>query len=115
MIYSAPEKDAEFLLFDVFDVEQIWSKISDFRDIDRSTIEAIIAEGSRLSAQTLFESFQESKHSGCDWNGGQVLAPKEFKSAFKELTSGGWLGLSGNPRFGGQGMPKMLGLSLIHI
>ena len=109
MIYSAPEKDAEFLLFDVFDVEQIWSKITDFRDIDRSTIEAIIAEGSRLSAQTLFESFQESKHSGCDWNGGQVLAPKEFKNAFKELTSGGWLGLSGNPRFGGQGMPKMLG------
>ena len=109
MIYSAPEKDAEFLLFDVFDVEQIWSKIADFRDIDRSTIEAIIAEGSRLSAQTLFESFQESKHSGCDWNGGQVLAPKEFKNAFKELTSGGWLGLSGNPRFGGQGMPKMLG------
>ena len=49
LIYSAPEKDAEFLLFDVFDVEQIWSKITDFRDIDRSTIEAIIAEGSRLS------------------------------------------------------------------
>ena len=109
MIYSAPEKDAEFLLFDVFDVEQIWSKIADFRDIDRSTIEAVIAEGSRLSAQTLFESFQESTHSGCDWNGGQVSAPKEFKNPFKELTSGGWLGLSGNPRFGGQGMPKMLG------
>ena len=58
MIYSAPEKDAEFLLFDVFDVEQIWSKVVDFRDIDRSTIKAIIAEGSRLSAQTLFEFFK---------------------------------------------------------
>ena len=91
----------------MFDVEQIWSKITDFRDIDRSTIEAIIAEGSRLSAQTLFESFQESKHSGCDWNGGQVLA-KEFKNAFKELIIR-WVGLSGNPRFGGLGMPKMLG------
>ena len=88
MIYSAPEKDAEFLLFDVFDVEQIWSKIADFKNIDRSTIEAIIAEGSRLSAQTLFESFQESKHAGCDWNVGQVLAPKEFKNPFKERTSG---------------------------
>ena len=109
MIYLAPEKDANFLLFDVFDVEKIWREISDFKDIDREVVEAVISEGARLSNEVLFESFQEANHEPCDWNGGEVKAPKEFKEAFSQLTSGGWLAVSGNPAFGGQGMPKMLG------
>ena len=39
---------------------------------------------------------------------GEVTTPPGFKEAFAELTQGGWLGLSGNPAFGGQGMPKSL-------
>ena len=109
MIYLAPENDANFLLFDVFDVEKIWCEISDFKDIDRGVVEAVISEGARLSNEVLFESFQEANHEPCDWNGGEVKAPKEFKEAFFQLTSGGWLAVSGNPAFGGQGMPKMLG------
>ena len=109
MIYSAPVKDAHFLLFDLFDVEEVWKQIPEFKEIDRPVVEAVISEGARLSGEILFESFQESSFEECDWNGGDVKAPKEFEKAFTELTSGGWLALSGNPDFGGQGMPKMLG------
>ena len=108
LIYSAPEKDAKFLLFDLFQADEIWRKIDEFKEIDRETIEAVISEGAKLSSGDLFDSFQESDHTGCDWNQGDVKAPKEFKEAFNQLVSGGWLGLSGSPSYGGQGMPKML-------
>ena len=109
MIYTAPEKDANFLLFDLFDVEKVWKQIAEFRDVDRAVVAAVISEGARLSSEVLFESFQESSYEECDWNGGSVKAPAEFKQAFAQLTTGGWLAVSGNPDFGGQGMPKMLG------
>ncbi len=109
LIYSAPEKDANFLLFDLFDVETLWREISEFEHIDRAIVEAVISEGARLASEVLFNSFQESSYEACDWNGGDVKAPKEFKRAFSQLISGGWLAVSGNPNFGGQGMPKMLG------
>jgi hypothetical protein len=41
-----------------------------------------------------------------------VLAPPGFKAAYDELAGGGWLGLSGDPTYEGQGMPKMLGCLL---
>ena len=109
MIYTAPEKDANFLLFDLFDVEKVWKQIAEFRDVDRAVVAAVISEGARLSSEVLFESFQESSYEECGWNGGSVKAPAEFKQAFAQLTTGGWLAVSGNPDFGGQGMPKMLG------
>ena len=34
--------------------------------------------------------------------------PGGFKSAYSTYIEGGWVGLSGNPEFGGLGMPKML-------
>ncbi len=109
MIYSAPESDANFLLFDLFDVEKVWQQIPEFRGVDRSVVAAVLSEGARLSSEVLFESFQESSYEDCDWNGGAVKAPTEFRQAFAQLTSGGWLAVSGNPDFGGQGLPKMLG------
>jgi len=109
LIYSAPESDANFLLFDLFDVEKVWQQIPEFRGVDRSVVAAVLSEGARLSSEVLFESFQESSYEDCDWNGGAVKAPTEFRQAFAQLTSGGWLAVSGNPDFGGQGLPKMLG------
>ncbi|MDP6376644.1 MAG: acyl-CoA dehydrogenase family protein [Pseudomonadales bacterium] len=38
-----------------------------------------------------------------------MSAPEGFQAAYEEIAQGGWLGLSGNPEFGGRGMPKMLG------
>ncbi len=39
---------------------------------------------------------------------GMVTTPDGFKDAYKTYIEGGWVGLSGNPSYGGMGMPKML-------
>ena len=109
MEYQAPERDAQFLLFDVFKVQDIWSQIPAFADLNEDLIKAIVSEGGRISSQVIAPTNVAGDEEGCQWQDGEVTTPAAFKPAFKELTQGGWLGLAGNPEHGGQGMPKMLG------
>ena len=107
--YRSPQRDHEFLLFDLFKVQQSWANIPAFADFSEDLIRAVLSEGGRLAGEVLAPLNQSGDEEGCDWNNGEVTTPAGFKSAYKELANGGWLGLSGNPEFEGQGMPKLLG------
>ena len=109
MDYQAQEKDAAFLLFDVFHAEESWAKIEEFSALTPDLARAILAESGRVASQVLAPLNEIGDTYGCEWNDGEVTTPPGFKEGFSELTQGGWLGLSGNPAFGGQGMPKSLG------
>ena len=110
--YQAPERDIEFLLFDLFRVQEHWAEIPAFAEISAELTRAVVSEGGRLAAEVLAPTNQAGDESGCDWEDGVVTTPPGFKAAFDELTGGGWLGLAGNPEYEGQGMPKMLGCLL---
>ncbi len=106
--YTAPERDARFLLFDLFEVQKLWADIPAFADFTEDLVQAVVAEGARLSSELIAPTNRVGDEEGCVWEDGAVTTPAAFKPAFQELTAGGWLGLAGNPEFGGQGMPKML-------
>ena len=107
--YQAPERDAQFLLFDVFRVQETWSEIPAFADFSEDLIQAVVSEGARVSREVIAPTNQVGDAEGCTWADGVVTTPSVFKHAYAEMAAGGWLGLSGNPAYGGQGMPKMLG------
>ena len=109
MDYQVQQRDVEFLLDDVFDVQSAWQQIEAFADLTPDVVKAIVAEGGRVAAEVMAPLNQSGDAEGCQWQDGQVTTPNGFASAFSELAQGGWLGLSGNPQFGGQGMPKSLG------
>jgi alkylation response protein AidB-like acyl-CoA dehydrogenase len=108
MQYSAPERDAHFLLFEVFQTQELWQRIPAFADFSEDLVQAVVAEGARIAGQVIAPTNQVGDEEGCTWNDGDVTTPAAFKPAFNELAAGGWLGLAGNPNYGGQGMPKML-------
>ncbi len=108
MQYQAAERDAEFLLFDVFKAQEVWSQIPALQDFSEDLARAVIAEGARLTGEVIAPTNQTGDQQGCQWHEGEVTTPEVFKPAFAQLAAGGWLGLAGNPEFGGQGMPKML-------
>lgn len=108
MDYSAPERDAQFLLYDLFRVQDIWPDIPAFSELSEDLVQAIVAEGGRLAKEVVAPTNQIGDQEGCQWQDGEVTTPEAFKAPFKEIANGGWLGLAGNPAYGGQGMPKML-------
>ena len=108
MQYQAPERDANFLLFELFRVQDVWPDIEAFADFTPDLVQAVIAEGARVSAEVVAPTNEIGDQQGCQWDDGEVTTPQAFHAAYQEVAAGGWLGLAGNPEYGGQGMPKML-------
>ena len=108
MDYAARERDADFLMNKVFKVQENWSQIDAYSELSSDLVKAVLAEGGRLAAEVMAPLNEVGDAHGCQLKDGEVTTPPGFKEAFAELTQGGWLGLSGNPAFGGQGMPKSL-------
>ncbi len=107
--YRAPERDLEFLLFDLFKVGEEWRDIPDFSDFSEDLVRAVVGEAGRVAEEVMAPLNQSADAEGCRWHDGVVTTPTGFKAAYDQLAQGGWLGLAGNPRYGGQGMPKLLG------
>lgn len=107
--YSAPVKDMNFLLFDVFKADQFWQSIPDLAEsIDIETAKAILDESAKVTEQALAPFSREADEEGVKWDDGVVTTPSSYKEAFNVVAEGGWIGLAGDPEFGGMGMPKAL-------
>lgn len=107
--YQAPLRDMQFLLHEVFNVEQMWSETPKLAElIDKETADAILEEGAKLTSQVIAPLNRNSDEQGAVWNAGEVTTPDGFDKAYQLYCEGGWGALSGDPEFGGMGMPKML-------
>jgi alkylation response protein AidB-like acyl-CoA dehydrogenase len=107
--YHPPERDIDFLLFSLFNVQERWQQIPAFEDFSQELVQAVVREGGRLASQVMAPLNQSGDEEGCHWEAGEVRTPEGFKAAYDELSQGGWLALSGNPEYDGQGMPKLVG------
>lgn len=107
--YQAPVRDMHFLLEDVFRVFDTWQRQSALADITPDVARAVLTEAGRVAADVLTPLNQSGDRTGARIEAGRVFTPAGFKAGFDEMAAGGWLGLSGNPDYGGQGMPKALG------
>ncbi|HKM14363.1 MAG TPA: acyl-CoA dehydrogenase C-terminal domain-containing protein [Marinospirillum sp.] len=107
-MYKAPLRDMQFVLNEVFEADKLWASMEATQEIDASLAESILEEGAKLTENELFPLNLSGDAEGCRFEGGQVFTPKGFKEAYQTLSDGGWMGLGGNPEYGGQGMPKML-------
>ena len=107
--YQAPLQDTNFVLHEVFEADKLWSTLNSVQDtVDRDTSDAILSEVAKLLEEVVAPLNREADEVGTSWSNGEVTAPPGFKEAYRSFCEGGWNGLSGNPDFGGMGMPKML-------
>src|SRR5205807_3538313 len=71
--------------------------------------EAVLPEEEKLAEELLHLLIRFGNLEGCTRHeDGSVTTPKGFKEAFKQVTEGGWLGLSAPAEYGGQGLPVTL-------
>jgi alkylation response protein AidB-like acyl-CoA dehydrogenase len=108
MTYSAPLAHMRFLLHEVFHAEQQWAQLPAYSAIDEATVDAILEEGAKLCAQVIQPLNRSGDEEGARLDNGVVVTPQGFKEAYRQLAEGGWVGLNGDPQYGGQGLPKML-------
>lgn len=110
--YIAPQQDLEFLFFDVFEADKQWQSMPALADFSRDIVSAVITEGGRLASDVMLPVNASGDVEGVTWSESGVTTPAGFVEAFDAFRSGGWIGLAGNPAYGGQGMPKMLSCAM---
>jgi acyl-CoA dehydrogenase len=104
-IFRAPVQDTLFVLNDVLGYER-YSNLAGFSDASPDVLEAILAEGAKLSENVMHPLNRVGDMEGCVRNDdGTVTTPKGFKEAFDQYREGGWMGLAVPAEFGGQGLP----------
>ena len=103
--YKAPVEDVLFLLKDVFHIER-YDNLPGFADAGIETLAAILGEGGKFCEEVLQPLNRVGDKEGCKRNAdGSVTTPKGFKEAYRQMAEGGWIGLSAETEYGGQGLP----------
>lgn len=107
-IYKAPLEDMRFVLNDVFEADKLWASMAGTEEVTRDLSDAILEEAGKMTEGLLLPLNRNGDEQGCQWQDGEVTTPDGFKEAFQTFAENGWSAFSGNPEFGGQGMPKSL-------
>jgi acyl-CoA dehydrogenase len=110
--YKAPVSDTVFLLNDVFNYSN-YANLPAFSEAPIDVVEAVLAEGAKFVEEVIHPLNRVGDIEGCKrHDDGSVTTPKGFRQAYRALVEGGWVGLAGDPAYGGQGLPAFLSVLL---
>ncbi|MHC3748544.1 acyl-CoA dehydrogenase C-terminal domain-containing protein [Stutzerimonas stutzeri] len=107
--YQAPLRDMRFVLNEVFDAPKLWQALPALAEVvDAETADAILEEAGKITANSIASLNRSGDEEGCRWDDGAVSTPAGYREAYQLYAEGGWVGVGGDPAFGGMGMPKVI-------
>jgi alkylation response protein AidB-like acyl-CoA dehydrogenase len=108
--YTPPLRDMQFVMHELLNVTADLKTIPRHADIDVDTINAVLEEGGKFASEVIFPLNISGDEEGCkhDKVTHAVTTPKGFKEAYSQYVEGGWAALSGDPEYGGQGLPLVV-------
>lgn len=108
--YTPPLRDMQFLMHEVLNAVDELKLLPKHADVDAETLNAVLEEGGKFAAEVIAPVNLSGDAEGCtlDKATHEVKTPKGFKEAYATYVEGGWPALSGDPEFGGQGLPILV-------
>lgn len=107
MSYRAPVKEMTFYLDNVLDAGRI-SETEKFAEATGDMTEAILGEAARLSEEILAPLNVAGDLHPARLENGVTRCSPGFSEGYKAIAEGGWVGMAGDPEFGGMGLPLAL-------
>lgn len=108
MDLSPPLRDMRFALYDVLDAAGHFADLGLADVVNPELIDAILDEAAKFAFAELAPLNAIGDTQGCELVDGEVRTPDGFAAAYKTYQEGGWAALSGEPEYGGQGLPESL-------
>ncbi|MFC5421537.1 acyl-CoA dehydrogenase C-terminal domain-containing protein [Bosea eneae] len=110
--YTPPVADIAFLLEEVFDFDDLMQALPGYEDVNAELAVSVLDEGGKFCAGVLEPLNRPGDEEGCRLENGLVSTPKGIAEAYKAFVEAGWAGLSGDPEYGGQGLPRAVQILL---
>ncbi|MDQ4419100.1 acyl-CoA dehydrogenase C-terminal domain-containing protein [Sphingobium sp. DEHP117] len=109
--YTAPIEDFRFLLGEVLDFDAVMAEVG--KDgVDAELAVSVLEEAGRFCTKVIQPLNRAGDEQGSKLVDGNVQTPEGFAEAYRAYAEAGWTSLSGNPEFGGQGLPFVIQLWL---
>jgi alkylation response protein AidB-like acyl-CoA dehydrogenase len=102
--YRAPLRDIRFVVHEVLDFEDHYRSFGR-GDLNRDLLEGILEEGARFAEDILAPTNRVGDEHGLVFEAGRVRTPPGFKDAYDRYCRDGWITMTQDPRWGGQGLP----------
>ncbi|MFT4960084.1 MAG: acyl-CoA dehydrogenase [Paracoccaceae bacterium] len=107
MPYRAPAAEYEFLYRHVVGFDQI-AATDRFSEASSDMVSAILTEAAKLCDEVMAPLQRPGDLSPARLKNGVVRTSPGYAEGWKAIAEGGWIGMSGNPEYGGMGLPMTL-------
>ena len=112
-VYKAPQRDMQFVLHEMLEVEENYQKFPKYADqFNRDLINQYLEAAADFCENEIAPINQSGDHEGCHLDQGVVKTPKGFKEAYQKYVELGFTSLTADPVYGGQGMPTLLRIAI---
>ena len=103
--YIAPVKDMMFL-FDKLRNNEKYNEIEKYKEVNSDLVKDILEEAAKISQNLILPLAKSGDENPPILENGVVRTSPGYKEAYKKFIEDGWISLSCDPKYGGQGMPK---------
>ena len=106
-IYTAPIEDMMFL-FDKLRNNKNYNEIEKYKEVNSELVKNILDEAAKINQNIILPLAKSGDEKPATYENGVVKTPPGYKEAYKKFIEDGWVSLSCDPEYGGQGMPKTI-------
>jgi alkylation response protein AidB-like acyl-CoA dehydrogenase len=110
-IYSAPLRDMRFVLDELAGNERLRA-LPGCEEVGPDLIGPVLEEAAKFCTEILLPINRSGDEEGCSLENGVVRTPKGFPEAYRGFRDGGWAALGADPAYGGQGLPRSIGIQV---
>jgi alkylation response protein AidB-like acyl-CoA dehydrogenase len=107
--YAAPLRDMQFVIKDLVGLADI-TAMPDCAEVTEDLVDAVLGEAAKFASGVLDPLNRPGDRQGARLVDSQVTSTPGFKEAYRQFIAGGWNGLSGEPEYGGQGLPHVVSM-----
>tara|TARA_E500000331_G_scaffold316258_1_gene326825 strand:- start:1354 stop:3120 length:1767 start_codon:yes stop_codon:yes gene_type:complete len=103
--YNAPVEDMMFL-FNKLRNNKNYNEIERYKEINSELVKDILEEAAKINQNIILPLAKSGDDNPAILENGVVRTSPGYKEAYTKFIEDGWISLSCDPKYGGQGMPK---------
>jgi len=105
--YRAPVDDMMFL-FEKLRDNSHYNELEKYKEVNPDLAKDILEQAAKLTENLILPLAKAGDEIPAKLENGVVRTPPGYKEAYKKFIEDGWVSLSCDPEYGGQGMPKTI-------
>ena len=105
--YTAPINDMMFL-FEKLRDNPYYNELEKYKEVNPDLAKDILEQAAKITENLILPLAKAGDETPVTFENGVVRTSPGYKEAYKKFIEDGWVSLSCDPEFGGQGMPKTI-------